>query len=235
LHYQTVEATMRHLTRILLALAILAGPAAGVGRAASGVRDLLLLKEAGLSDDILIDLIQSDGSVFHLKAADIIDLHKQGLSDRVIRAMLATARKPAAPGPPPLLAEPDQPTLPGVPEAPFEDRARVLVPPQAEDITPGMTEPQVDDAPRATWPSVPMAVAASVTPAPVQTQVVEVYVPVAVPVVVERQHVAPPAPPPAPVYWGYGGQKKPGSWDEPQAPTPPATKPAPPKGGRGGL
>ena len=234
MHYPPTEATMRHLTRILLALAILAGPAAGVRRAASGIRDLLLLKEAGLSDDILIDLIQSDGSVFHLKAADIIDLHKQGLSDRVIRAMLATARKPAALGAPPVLAEPDQTTLPGVPEAPFLYRARVLVPPQADVITSGMNEPPANDAPRATWPSVPMAAAASVTPAPLQTQVVEVYVPVAVPVVVERQHVAPPAPPPAPVYWGYGGRKKPGSWDEPQASTPPATKPAPPKGGRGG-
>jgi hypothetical protein len=84
-----------------------------------------------------------------------------------------------------------------------------------------------------------VSVAASVAPAPVRTQVVEVYVPVAVPVVAERQHTAPPIPPPAPVYWGYGGQKKPGSWDDPQtatppAATPPAVKPAPPKGGRGG-
>jgi hypothetical protein len=231
---------MRHLSRLFLAVAILAGPAAGVGHAASGIRDLLLLKEAGLSDDILIDLIQSDGSVFHLKAADIIDLHKQGLSDRVIRAMLATARNPAVPaipGAPPVAAEPAQTALPDVPEAPMADRARVFVP---DEVMAGTNEPPPDDAPVAMWPPVPMPAAASVAPAPVQTQVVEVYVPVAVPVVVEKRHTGPPAPPPAPVYWGNNGQKKPGSWDEPQAPPPPApaapfTKPAPPKGGRGGL
>jgi hypothetical protein len=225
---------MRHLTRLILALAFLAGPAAGIGYAASGIRDLLLLKDAGLSDDILIDLIQSDGSVFHLKAADIIDLHKQGLSDRVIRAMLATARKPAVPATPPAAADPEQTTVPDVPEAPMADRARVLVPAQTDEVTAGTQETQTNDAPQAMWPPVSMPVAASVTPVPVRTEVVEVYVPVAVPVVIDKRHVEPPAPPPAPVYWGYGGQKKPGSWDEPQAATPPAAKPAPPKGGRGG-
>jgi hypothetical protein len=232
---------MRHLTRVFLALAMLAGPAAGVGYADSGIRDLLLLKDAGLSDDILIDLIQSDGSVFYLKAADIIDLHKQGLSDRVIRAMLATARKPAPPAVPagspamgeiPQTAAPDQIPLTEVPEAPMADRARVLVPPQTDD-TAGVSEPPQNDVSVSTWPVASMPTVSRVTPAPVQTQVVEVYVPVAVPVLVEKRHVAPPAPP-APVYWGNNGQKKPGSWDEPQAPTPPAAKPAPPKGGRGG-
>ena len=231
---------MRHLVRLLLVLALLGGPAAGAGYAASGIRDLLLLKEAGLSDDILIDLIHSDGSVFHLKAADIVELHKLGLSERVIRAMLATARKPPAPD---ALSEPPaQPTptlLPDVPDAPMADRARVTVPSPADFPASEPNTPPANDAAIVAGPAVPMPAAAqSMTPAPVQTQVVEVYVPVVVPVVVEKRHVEPPPPPPAPVYWGYGGQKKPGSWDEPQPVKPqPAqqAKPTPPQGGRGGL
>lgn len=213
---------MRPMPRLFLALALLIGPAAGASQAAD-IRELLLLKDAGLSDDILVDLIQSDGSEFHLKAADIIDLHKKGLSDRVISAMLATARKVASTSgqavPPP-----------DVPDAAMGDRARVdlpIAPDQAAvdtaQVPPDMTPPPVTVE----------TVTQSAAPPSIRTEVVQVIVPVALPVMVERPHVAPPAPPPSPVYWGYGGQKKPGSWDEPQAPAPPA-KPVPPKGGRGG-
>jgi hypothetical protein len=61
------------------------------------IRELLQLKAAGVSDDVLIALIESDGSVFRLTAEDIIDLRRQGLSERVILAMLATARRAVAP------------------------------------------------------------------------------------------------------------------------------------------
>jgi hypothetical protein len=63
-----------------------------------------------------------------------------------------------------------------------------------------------------------------------RTTYVPVYVPVAVPAV--RQ-----APPPPPVYWGFGGQLRPGSWQpapDPAQTTPdkkPVTSPDPKKGG----
>ena len=77
----------------LLTLAVSAGPAA----AATSAEQLLELSKAGLSDDILIALIQSDGSVFKLTAADVLALHRAGLSERVILAMASTAKPPAAP------------------------------------------------------------------------------------------------------------------------------------------
>ena len=72
----------------LLAAVLLLGPAAAAG--AATIQDLVKLKAAGLSDDILIALIESDGSVFQLKADDVISLKKQGLSEKVIMAMLVT-------------------------------------------------------------------------------------------------------------------------------------------------
>ena len=82
---------MRQCLRVLLAAVLLLGPAASAG--AATIQDLVKLKAAGLSDDILIALIESDGSVFQLKADDVISLRKQGLSERVIMAMLVTATK----------------------------------------------------------------------------------------------------------------------------------------------
>src|ERR1022692_4580080 len=127
---------MRHLMRLFLALALLISPAAGIARAAD-IRDLLLLKQAGLGDDILIDLIQSDGSVFHLKAADIVEIRNKGLSERVIRAMLATAKPPAPPEQAPAQA------LGDVPDAPLADRARGDLPASPDQAPPEADQPPV--------------------------------------------------------------------------------------------
>ena len=91
-----VRPLMRVSLRILIAsvlLAILAAPPA----AAATIQDLIKLKAAGLSDDILIALIEADGSVFHLKADDVIAIRKEGLSEKVIMAMIATAVKRTPP------------------------------------------------------------------------------------------------------------------------------------------
>jgi hypothetical protein len=76
---------------------------AGRAFAATTAAQMVELSRAGLDDEVLIALIETDGSSFHLTADDILSLHQQGLSDRVIRAMQETARMPApteAPVPP---------------------------------------------------------------------------------------------------------------------------------------
>jgi hypothetical protein len=85
---------MRSLPTVLLAASLLLGPAAGVASAVS-VDDLLALKANGLGDDILVALIETDGSSFTLQAADLIALRKAGLSERVLLAMLRTRNAPA--------------------------------------------------------------------------------------------------------------------------------------------
>src|SRR5262245_59279013 len=105
---------MRTLPRVLSALliaAVLLGPAAGLAFATT-VEDLIKLKNAKVSDEVLIALIESDGSVFYLNADDIVALKQKGLSEKVITAMLETATKhrqaqaKVTPAVPPAPAEP---------------------------------------------------------------------------------------------------------------------------------
>ena len=79
-----------------------------------GITDVKNMARAGVSDDVIISQIQGTHTIFHLSAADIIDLHNSGVSDRVVNAMQNTAAS----------AEAMQPTTTVVQEAP---------PPQLEE------------------------------------------------------------------------------------------------------
>ena len=87
---------MRVLFRSSLAALALIAFSADMAGAATTTDQLVALARAGLDDDVLIALIQTDGSVFQLTADDILELHRQGLSSRVILAMQQTARPPVA-------------------------------------------------------------------------------------------------------------------------------------------
>jgi hypothetical protein len=185
---------MRWLTPLVVAAALLLGPAAGLASAVS-VEDLLALRAKGLSDDILVALIQSDGSSFQLDAEQVGALHDAGLSDRVLIAMLNT-RKPE-PAPAAFAAGPVRDVAP----MPADEMPVVEEIPAAEIIEP------------ATVPVEPMV--------PVM---VPVAVPVAVPVVVSSSHERGDevrghaqdgrnrGRSSQPVYWGYGGTLRPDAW-----------------------
>jgi hypothetical protein len=176
---------MRLLTPILLAGVLLVGPAAGQASAVT-IADLINLKANGLSDQILIALIESDGSVFRLTADDVIDLRKRGLSETVLIAMLLTATK----------ADRDRAAAP---DSPFADGRQGVI---RQDRTLQTSQP--------TTVNVHQTVTQSVQQYPQETETVYVPVPVAVPVA-----VLPPRPRAEPVYWGYGGQRRPDSWNDP--------------------
>ena len=55
-----------------------------------GTADVKALAKAGVSDDVIIAQIQNSHTVYHLSAADIIDLHNSGVSDKVINFMINT-------------------------------------------------------------------------------------------------------------------------------------------------
>ena len=66
------------------------------------------MSKAGISDDVIIQSVQSSGSSFQLNAGDIESLKRDGVSDRVVAAMQA----PAAPTPSsPKPAEPAAPVV----------------------------------------------------------------------------------------------------------------------------
>ena len=79
------------------------------------VADVKAMAQAHVSDEVIISQIQNTHTVYHLSAADIIDLHNAGVSERVVQFMVNTpsvaVAAPAPPtavvqGPPPVPAEP---------------------------------------------------------------------------------------------------------------------------------
>ena len=55
-----------------------------------GVADVKALARAGINDDVIISQIRNSRTIYHLSAADIIDLRDAGVSNRVIDFMIST-------------------------------------------------------------------------------------------------------------------------------------------------
>ncbi len=55
--------------------------------------DILKLKEAGLTEQLIIQKIKSSPANYQLEAGDLIDLKHAGLSDQIISAMLESPRR----------------------------------------------------------------------------------------------------------------------------------------------
>lgn len=144
---------------------------------AVSLRDLIDLAKQGMSDDLLIALVEAEKSVFHLTAADLKDLKSQGLSDRLLIHLLQT----------PALRPAPEPTLTIIGAKPARPAS---APPSTVVI--------VD-------------------------RVEHVAVPVYVPVPVVRHDRDgdkdgrdKDKKEEKPVYWGYGGKLRPGSWKTPR-------------------
>src|SRR5512142_578208 len=60
-----------------------------------GVEDVLKLTRAQISDDIVVNYVENSGTVYNLSPADIAYLRNEGVSDRVVNAMLDQRKKPA--------------------------------------------------------------------------------------------------------------------------------------------
>lgn len=148
------------------------------------LRDLIDLSRQGISDDILIALVEAEKSVFHLGAADVRSLKQQGLSDRLVIYLLQTpALRPA---PEPVLHLASQRPAPAA-EAPARDAVdRVIVVERVKTVAvpvyvpvPVASERRARDRDRDG----------------------------------ERDHARDEKRAPS-VYWGYGGRLRPGSWKD---------------------
>lgn len=87
------RAAARGVRSAVLAAVVLA--AGAVPALAVSTRDLVALAQGGLSDDVLVALVEADGTEFALDAAQILELRRQGVSERVILAMLRNSRRAA--------------------------------------------------------------------------------------------------------------------------------------------
>jgi hypothetical protein len=194
------------MRRILsLALAVVAASVLAAGRAeALSVRDVIELSKAGLGEEVLLALIEVDPSIFAIDATTLKQLKASGVSDRVIVAMIKSGRTP----------RPEPAAAPAPESAPASG--------------PRAHEPEVividhRDAPAPSPAPAPAAVAYPVA--------VPVYVPVVTDArqrdrvetvlqtdqgyVKARVPVAPNCVKAEPVYWGFGGKLRPGSWEPP--------------------
>ena len=187
---------MRHyLLAVFTVLTIAAGRAEAVT-----VRDVIELSKAGLSDTVLLALIDVDRSVFQIDTETLKQLKQAGVSEPVIVAMIRSGRTPPA-------IEPAQPIEP--------------IPMEPE---PAVSEPQVividhhDPPPAPIAYPVPIAVPVYVT-APTRRSAARDTVQTTIET--DQGVVKARVPVPAncvkaePVYWGFGGKLRPGSWEPP--------------------
>lgn len=205
---------MRFALRLLLPALVLLGPMQGRASAVT-IQELLEFK-GKLSDDVLVALIESDGSVFHLSISDVSSLKEKGLSEKVILAMLKTATKqraetPAAPaqpvytpppadpyGPPPAQYPQEQP-LPMISTQPDQGQPQQTAPVVVnvrQENTQHVDQPQ-QQYPQSYYAGYPLGyyqyggfIGAPVVNRPVAQ----------------------------PVYWGWNGQRRPDSWQPTPAP-----------------
>jgi hypothetical protein len=68
-----------------------------------GTADVKMLAKSGISDEVIISQIRNSLTVYHLTAADILDLKDAGVSEKVIDFMINTPSmdRPMRPPPPP--------------------------------------------------------------------------------------------------------------------------------------
>jgi hypothetical protein len=57
------------------------------------LRDVVELHRSGLGEDLLVAVIEADGGPFELGYADIMDLKSDGLSERIITALVRTGSR----------------------------------------------------------------------------------------------------------------------------------------------
>jgi len=205
---------MRFALRLLLPALVLLGPMQGRASAVT-IQELLEFK-GKLSDDVLVALIESDGSVFHLSISDVASLKEKGLSERVILAMLKTATKQRAEtpvaSPPPVYTPPPADPY-GQPTQPYpQDQPQMISTDVSDQGQPQTKAPVVVN--------VRQEVTQHNDQPQQQPQYAQPYYAgyplgyynyggfIGAPVV--NRPVA------QPVYWGWNGQRRPDSW----APTP---------------
>lgn len=187
---------MRRILIPLLALFVVAVPA--VRAEAVTIRDLIELSKAGLSDDVLIALIEVDQRVFTLDTATLKQLKQAGVSDPVIVALIRTARPRPEPAPA------------GVP-APEPRQPEVIVV-DHHDPAPA---PAAALAPYPVPVAVPVYVPVPTRLAAGRENTVTTIVPTDQGLVKARVPVPVNCVKAEPVYWGFGGKLRPGSWEPP--------------------
>jgi hypothetical protein len=177
---------------MVLVVAIVLG-AAAVPAEALTTRDIIELSRAGLGEDVLLALIEVDGSVFAIDPATIKSLKDAGVSENVIVALVRSGRHNRT-------VQPPEPAAMPAPVAPAPEPHVVVV-----DHHEPQPEPVVVQVP-VYVPVVQHSRHRRVErPAVDSTFVPFQFGPPPFRPVVQQQ-------PKEPVYWGFGGKLRPDAW-----------------------
>ena len=188
------------MRRILLALVTIIAITAGRADAVT-IRDIIELSKAGLSDDVLLALIEVDRSVFSIDTKTLKQLKDSGVKDAVIVAMIRSGRTPAP-----------EPVAPPV----TEPEPQVIVIEHHDPAPP--PQPQASSL----WVSYPGAfltgfptVFPTVSRPFMREERVATVINTDQGLVRARVPVPPNCVRAQPVFWGFGGKQRPGSYDPP--------------------
>ncbi len=187
--------------RLVMAVAVLTASAARAE--AITLREIVELTKAGLSEEVLLALIEVDQRVFSIDSETLKSLQDAGVSPRVIVAIVKSGRMPAA--------------EPVVPERIVTERII-----EVERADPPAPQVVVIDRPVVhVMHDVPVAVPVYVAVGghPTARQRNQPYVVAPSPFIPFGSVTAPrvePDPPKRaePVYWGFGGKRRPDTWQD---------------------
>lgn len=85
-----------------------------------GAEDVLKLSRAQIGEDVILNYVQSSGTIYNLTPKDIVYLHDQGVSEKVLNAMIDQRKRVEMAAQPPVVpaAAPDVANAPMVANAP---------------------------------------------------------------------------------------------------------------------
>ena len=186
---------MRRLALSAAVVLLLAGPAQALT-----VRDIIDLTKAGLGEEVLLALIEVDGSMFSIDPQTLTSLKAAGVSEKVIVALVRSGRAPSV----------------SAQAASSVAQAQALPEPDVVYVErPPATIVREVAVPVPVY--VPVAVSSHRTRAYVREHVQSIEPSITAPPLLQGPHRyqtdTPPPPPDAkPVYWGFGGKLRPDAW-----------------------
>jgi len=83
---------MRAVVSLLVLLALTPATASAVS-----IQEIVALSNSGVSDEVILTLIERDNTIFTIEPDQLVTLQRQGVSQAVVLAMLRSGRQPATP------------------------------------------------------------------------------------------------------------------------------------------